>query len=940
MSMFMKFFTFPNEFIRPQLTASYHKRHHGLLIWYQNETKIESSDGVTYSVHDSFITHHWHLIQMTKEYQATIIPPLSPSTPSQPPPSESEFPMRVYVNYVLEDPEPIAHVLNYELWISSADFCHYMQSYGTFPFEVYFSQLLRKMLSKCHEVPSCRTILKISDSEYDFLLDAVPPLHHWNVKFPLFKHELESFHWMYKLEQSITNHAAAIVINSLSIPILTTGYYYNRTCDLITHVKTEQVLSIPVRGGILADVTGSGKTAVALALIMGGIRDTSFPHDKLMTPLEDQLLFRTHATLIITPNNLSQQWLQEMNKFLQLKHLKVVFVTNLREFKQVKLKNLLEADIVMTTDVFLTSKRYTDEVSYQSRCLIKFPFVDHETNSIVNPLAWRIAVNKHNPGFENEGCVPLESIKWTRIIMDEIHTFFQPDRKNKPLPPLTACFHWGLTGTPMFQNTHVMHQYVKYVCSPPPHWVPDFLTDFMEKCVHRFDGLELNSIERHLHLIDHTERENQLLRCYDNINPEKMIQLCSYFNLVDIDDMNQKIRLLTIEEIIKTVKKDKRSKIRDIESKIKYHELAIRSVTEKIEESRQEIKKFKDTKDDLVIIDVTPKLLHDRLSSPILNPLPPPGLAYVSLNETTDGLTAGNDLELNLPTIAGVADITNTTNTTNNTGRQMVHDIRDVRDVIRSRKCRLERMIKRRDQLLEEKRKVERSMGFFESKVDGVKQQQNNPEQCPICMTQPANVITQCGHMFCRVCIIKCLKKKYQCPLCKTTITPTDAHEIKVDGTELSTKEVEEKVLRYGTKLTRILELVRKIMDQHEKVVLFVQWTPLMNCIKEIFRECKIDIGVMAGNVMQQNSALKKFKTGNVSVLMGSVDNTGLDLVNANHLIFVHALFGEEYVVKALEDQAIARIHRNGQTRKVHVYWFISRSTIEEDIYLHTRCSN
>jgi SNF2 family DNA or RNA helicase len=406
---------------------------------------------------------------------------------------------------------------------------------------------------------------------------------------------------------------------------------------------------------------------------------------------------------------------------------------------------------------------------------------------------------------------------------------------------------------------------------------------------------------------------------------------------VDIDDMNQKIRLLTIEEIIKTVKKDKRSKIRDIESKIKYHELAIRSVTEKIEESRQEIKKFQDTKDDLVIIDVTPKLLHDRLSSPMLNSLPPPGLAFVSLNHATNGLTAGHDLELNLPTIAGVEDnITNTTN--NSTGRQMVHDIRDVRDVIRSRKRRLERMIKRRDQLLEEKRKVEHSMGFFESKVDGVKQQQNNPEQCPICMTQPANVITQCGHMFCRVCIIKCLKKKYQCPLCKTTITPTDAHEIKADGTELSTKEIEEKVLRYGTKLTRILELVRKIMDQREKVVLFVQWTPLMNCIKEIFRECKIDIGVMAGNVMQQNSALKKFKTGNVSVLMGSVDNTGLDLVNANHLIFVHALFGDEYVIQATENQAIARIHRTGQRRKVHIYWFISRGTIEERTYLQTRC--
>jgi SNF2 family DNA or RNA helicase len=85
--------------------------------------------------------------------------------------------------------------------------------------------------------------------------------------------------------------------------------------------------------------------------------------------------------------------------------------------------------------------------------------------------------------------------------------------------------------------------------------------------------------------------------------------------------------------------------------------------------------------------------------------------------------------------------------------------------------------------------------------------------------------------------------------------------------------------------------------------------------------------------------AIKKFKTTSMNVLLGSIDNTGLDLVNANHLIFVHALTGEDYMVKAAEDQAIARIQRTGQTKKVHVYWLITRGTIEEQIYLQTRVS-
>jgi len=924
--MFLKFFTFPNEFIRPPLLTLYHKRHHGLLIWEHNETRVlPTAAVVSCAVHDSFVTHHWHLIQMTKEYQTT--PKECQTTAEETTLPRLDFPLRVHVNYVWDDASASAQILNYELWIHPGAFRQYMQEYGTFPFEVYFSQLLRQMLSKCHEVPPCRTGPKISDSECQFLWDVVPPLPHWNTKYPLFKHQVESFHWMHQLEQTIAANTAAITINSLSIPMLNTGYYYNRTCDLIARVKTDQALRLPVRGGLLADVTGSGKTAVALALVVANGHTT--PHDSLMTPLEDQLYFRSRATLVVTPNHLSQQWLQEMNKFLLLKHFKVVFVTNLREFKRVTLAELLEADLVMTTDVFLTSKRYTDEVAHQARCLIKFPFVEHEAAaSIANPLAWRIAV--HGTGFEHEGCVPLESIKWSRLILDEIHTFFQPDRKPRVLPPLTACFHWGLSGTPMFQNPQVMHSYVRYVCSSPPHWVPEFLVAFMERCVHRFDGLELNAIERHLHLVDHTEREKQLLRCYDHIHPEKLIQLCSYFHLVDVDDLNQKIRLLSIDDIIKTVKKDKRSKIRDLESKIKYHDLAIRNVLEKIEESRREIKKFQETeeteeaeeaKDDLQVLDVTGGW----------EPAPPEHTLHSSF--PLEHIPHASSLP---PEPGDLPAIHEALAAHDPTPPPTVHDIRDVRDVIRSRKRRLERMAKRRSQLQEEKRKVERSMGFFEAKVDGVKQQPL--DQCPICLSQAANVITQCGHLFCRTCLVKCLKKKYQCPLCKATIAPTDAHEIQVDGRAVEPNE--DKVVRYGTKLTRIVELVRSIVAQHEKVVLFVQWTPLMHCIKEMFRECRIPLSVMTGNVMQQNAALKRFQGSAVHVLMGSVDNTGLDLVCANHLIFVHALYGEEYVVKALEDQAMARIHRNGQTRKVHVYWFISRGTIEEDIYLHTRGAN
>ena len=268
-------------------------------------------------------------------------------------------------------------------------------------------------------------------------------------------------------------------------------------------------------------------------------------------------------------------------------------------------------------------------------------------------------------------------------------------------------------------------------------------------------------------------------------------------------------------------------------------------------------------------------------------------------------------------------------------------EIKEVKEMIRGRKRRLDRMVGRRNQLAIEKTNIERGMSFFQSKASDVKKQPL--ENCPLCMTQPANVITQCGHLFCRVCMVKCLKNKHECPICKSSMKTTDAHEIKLDsGNSEQAPVIDEQILRYGTKLTKMLELVKKIVNGQEKVVIFAQWGPLMHSIKEMLKENNIDTVMVFGNAVCQNAAVKKFKTTSTPVIIGCMDQTnsttGLDLMEANHLIFAHALVGnEDYVIKAMEEQAIARIHRTGQTKKVHIYWLITRGTVEEQTYLATR---
>jgi len=880
---FSKFATFPNDYIHPSFSASYHRKYHGLLqcdiesetpsIIVENMNVYVVQNDIRRKVHESFISHYWSLIQMAKPHNNN-----QEFTEEK----QVEFPIQIFVNYALDN-KSIAHVITYEIWIDPTSFGVYMQTYGTFPFEVSFTQLLRRMLSKCDGVQCFPSISKISDMEYKMLLEICPKIPHWKSDTPLFRHQLESFYWMYKLEQNILEKSAVITISPQTVPILNTGYVYNRECDLLIHNQVEATTAIPIRGGILADVTGSGKTAVALALILATLNCA--PHDQLMKPVEDQIYFRSQATLIITPSNLSPQWLEEIHKFVEADQLKIVILTNMREFKKINLQKLLEADIVLTTDSFLNSKRYLDEVSYQTKLLIKFPFMENDMDTVYT-LAWRIAVNKKKPGFEQDYFIPLESIRWKRIIMDEIHMYMK-----KSLLHLTGCFCWGLTGTPMIQRGDILSNYVNFISQAPTFWVPSYLQFLLEKCFHRFEGLELDPIEKHLHLIEHSTREKQLLKCcQEDLTPEKMIQLCSYFHLVDVDDMDQKIQLMTIEDIIKKVQKDKRYKIRDLESKIKYHDLAIQSVGDKIEESKEEMKK-----------------LHKHTQ--------PPPESFPIETKTLSTIDTSNLVLLN----------------------DLHHH---ARDMIKGRQKRHERMVLRQAQLVQEKNSLEKSMGYFEAKVSDVKTQPL--ENCPICLSYAANVITQCGHLFCRACIIKCLKRKYQCPLCKHPVSPTDAHEIKLDhgGGQVYDKEKKEKVLRYGTKLTKLLELVKHIIQLNEKVVIYVQWSPLMNSIREMFREQKIPVGMIFGNSLCQNAAIKKFKAtqdNSFNVLLSSVDNVGLDLVDANHLIFAHALVGEEYVVKAMEDQAISRIQRTGQTKKVHVYWLITRGTIEEQTYLQSR---
>jgi SNF2 family DNA or RNA helicase len=89
----------------------------------------------------------------------------------------------------------------------------------------------------------------------------------------------------------------------------------------VSHLTTEFRLRLTsgLRGGILADPIGFGKTAVALSLVA-----TSLPPPRVRVPTPTTAecphkLLLSRATLVIVPSHLLAQWMGEAKKFFGYK---------------------------------------------------------------------------------------------------------------------------------------------------------------------------------------------------------------------------------------------------------------------------------------------------------------------------------------------------------------------------------------------------------------------------------------------------------------------------------------------------------------------------------------------------------------------------------------------------------------------------------------------
>lgn len=134
-----------------------------------------------------------------------------------------------------------------------------------------------------------------------------------------------------------------------------------------------------------------------------------------------------------------------------------------------------------------------------------------------------------------------------------------------------------------------------------------------------------------------------------------------------------------------------------------------------------------------------------------------------------------------------------------------------------------------------------------------------------------------------------------------------------------------------SAKLDSCLELVQSAMDGGHKMLLFSQFTSMLELIKKRLDEQGIAYYVITGETSKEKrlQLVKAFNGNDVPVFLISLKagGVGLNLTGADVVIHYDPWWNI-----AAQNQATDRAHRIGQTRKVTVYRLIARHSVEEKI--------
>jgi len=138
---------------------------------------------------------------------------------------------------------------------------------------------------------------------------------------------------------------------------------------------------------------------------------------------------------------------------------------------------------------------------------------------------------------------------------------------------------------------------------------------------------------------------------------------------------------------------------------------------------------------------------------------------------------------------------------------------------------------------------------------------------------------------------------------------------------------------KYGkipsTKLDAMTAQVADIVSEGHRTLIFSQFTRFLDSARRRLDAAGIDYCYLDGSTRNRTAVLESFKTGSAPVFLISLKagGFGLNLTEADYCILLDPWWNP-----ATEAQAVDRVHRIGQTKKVMVYRLVAKDTIEEKV--------
>lgn len=598
-----------------------------------------------------------------------------------------------------------------------------------------------------------------------------------------------------------------------------------------------------------------------------------------MCVVDNKEFIKTNASIIICPNHLCDQWVQEYYSKFNNNNRVVLIVTG-DQYSNITFSDLLFADVVVISYNFLLNKICNDTV-YKRKLESVFSKYGFTLNR-------HLTLQEKKDLLMSKDLVFLHLFYWNRVILDEVHEIQNMPKANalkEKISNFSSIYKWNISGTPfannvtsfinlMSYNTDYGKAYYNFdICKNECINLKVLVefgldSDIINKCKFLFrrntkqsikDEYDGSIIRQNVHLLDFTLQERSIYDSYiqdSNRHLNFLIKLCCHPELNH--DTKEMIRnCKTFDEIQKCMLDYNKRLLEDESNKITTLEIEIDYYQKQLNEIQQ------DPQDPQQLDSIKCKLQISRRQ-------------YTVHKKNHD-------------------DISRTYN-------YLKNSIEKLKDSSSECVC---------------------PICLDDIDVNNI-------------------VITKCGHKFCWDCLYETHKIRkdtiIKCPTCNLCMKNDEVYLLKDDKTNYDEISDLEKIIKRvkSTKIGNIIYYLKNSIKPKDKVILFSQWDEMLHKVGDLLKDTGINIVYCNGSVYQRKRAITNFtKNDDVNIILLSSRNaaSGINLTVSNKIIFLEPIYGTKDYRTSIESQAVGRADRIGQKRPIEIHRFLIKQTVEEDIY-------